>query len=99
MAFIKSSTPAQGTPARGAYRPSTGGARQGAGRKREVVYSTGLFAPTNAESKSLGSVKVAEDITIPAGSYINLYNFDSEVANGKTAPAYKLMIVAGQAKA
>lgn len=38
-----------------------------------VVLSTGLFAPDREGSKALATVRVKEAVTIPAGSYINLY--------------------------
>jgi hypothetical protein len=54
-----------------------------------ALLSTGLFAPDREGSKAEATVRTKEAITIPAGSYINLYKAD-KVVEGK--PTYKLQI-------
>lgn len=39
----------------------------------EVILSTGLFTPSNKNSKALATIQVKEAVTIPAGAYINVY--------------------------
>lgn len=58
------------------------------------LYSTGLFAPDSDRSKAVGTVKVKETITIPAGSYINLYENDRR--KGDKDPVFKLQVRAGK---
>lgn len=61
------------------------------GDKAEPLLSTGLFAPDKeSKSKAIGSVKVKEAITIPAGSYINLYENDRRKSD--TDPVFRLQI-------
>lgn len=48
----------------------------------ETVFKTGLFKSEGG--KSLASVQVKEDVTIPAGSYINL--FENEQKTDKHPP-------------
>lgn len=59
------------------------------------LYSTGLFAPDSDRSKAVGTVRVKETITIPAGSYINLYENDRR--KGDKDPVFKLQVRAGKA--
>lgn len=69
---------------------------QSAGSKTasSALYSTGLFAPDGDRSKAVGTVKVKETITIPAGSYINLY--ENERRKGDKDPVFKLQVRAGK---
>lgn len=67
-----------------------------AGQKREVIFRTGLFAPTREGVKAIGTVQVREDITIPAGSYLNLYESDKK---NEKSPAFSLAVTPGQMKA
>jgi hypothetical protein len=61
------------------------------GDKVEALLTTGLFAPDkDSKSKAIGSVKVKEAITIPAGSYINLYENDRRKSD--TDPLFRLQI-------
>jgi hypothetical protein len=53
-----------------------------------------LFAPDSDRSKAVGTVKVKETITIPAGSYINLYENDRR--KGDKDPVFKLQVRAGK---
>ena len=91
-----------------AYVPRNSGSTQGnmsrssstqqsAGSKTasNALYSTGLFAPDGDRSKAVGTVKVKETITIPAGSYINLYENDRR--KGDKDPVFKLQVRAGKA--
>lgn len=91
-----------------AYVPRNSGSTQGnmsrssstqsAGSMEKVassLYSTGLFAPDSDRSKAVGTVKVKETITIPAGSYINLYENDRR--KGDKDPVFKLQVRAGKA--
>jgi hypothetical protein len=59
-----------------------------------ALYSTGLFAPDGDRSKAVGTVRVKEAITIPAGSYINLYENDRR--KGDKDPVFKLQVRAGK---
>ena len=69
---------------------------QSAGSKTasSALYSTGLFAPDGDRSKAVGTVRVKEAITIPAGSYINLYENDRR--KGDKDPVFKLQVRAGK---
>lgn len=89
-----------------AYVPRNSGSSQGnmsrstqqsAGTSKVAsnsLYSTGLFAPDGDRSKAVGTVKVKETITIPAGSYINLYENDRR--KGEKDPVFKLQVRAGK---
>jgi hypothetical protein len=65
------------------------------GQKREVIFRTGLFAPTKEGVKAIGTVQVKEDVTIPAGSYLNLYESDKK---SEKSPAFSLSVTPGQMK-
>lgn len=82
---------------KGSNAKSNSSVASGAKTKREKLFSTGLFAPTREGVKSIGSVQVKEDITIPAGSYLNLYEADSSRYEGN-APAFNLTVTAGALK-
>lgn len=71
-------------------------ATTGTGEKREYILSTGLFAPTKAGVKSLGSVQVKESVTIPAGAFINLYENDNRTSEKQ--PVFRLTIAEGNKK-
>jgi|LakMenEpi03Aug12_release.lakeMendotaPanAssembly.Ray.scaffolds.fasta_scaffold439001_2 hypothetical protein len=76
---------------------STSSSAQSAGTGKAVssaLYSTGLFAPDGDRSKAVGTVRVKEEITIPAGSYINLY--ENERRKGEKDPVFKLQVRAGK---
>lgn len=66
----------------------------GAKTARKSVYKTGLFAPNKEGVKSIGSVQVKEDVLIPAGSYINLY--ENLERKGETSPVFSLAITEGK---
>lgn len=78
---------------RPASAPRSASASGSAASTRKTVYKTGLFAPTKEGVKSLGSVQVKESVTIPAGSYINIYEADKKNEN---SPAYNLSITEGK---
>jgi hypothetical protein len=61
-----------------------------------TLWSTGLFS----SDKSMATVQVREDITIPAGSYINIYQNEAgaKTQSGKDAPPFKLTVKAGVLK-
>lgn len=61
--------------------------------KVEALFSTGLFAPTKPGVKSMGSVQLKEDVTLPAGSYINLYTNDKKTSD--KSPAYRIVATPG----
>lgn len=67
----------------------------GAAKSTEALFSTGLFAPREG-SKSVATVQLKEAVTIPAGSYINLYQ--SEAKSDKS-PIFRMQIRAGELKA
>jgi hypothetical protein len=62
---------------------------------RKAILRTGLFAPTRDGAKDIASVQVKETVTIPAGSYINLYLSDSKSEKG---PKYNLSVMPAVAK-
>lgn len=66
------------------------------GTKREYILSTGLFAPTREGVKAIGSVQLKEDVVIPAGSYVNIY--ENEKRDKATSPAFRLTVTAGKLK-
>lgn len=96
----------QGSGNRGNFRqPQAAGAAStrpvsagpgGSSERPKAIFSTGLFAPTKEGVKSLGSVQLKEDITLPAGSYINLYPVDQTKDN---SPVYKIQVTPGKKKA
>lgn len=61
---------------------------------RKSLYKTGLFAPNKEGVKSIGSVQVKEEVVIPAGSYINLY--ENTERKGETSPVFSLAITEGK---
>lgn len=73
-------------------------AGKGPTTRKPALFSTGLFSPTKEGVKAIGSVQVKEAITIPAGSYINLYENDKAPANGGVAPAFRLQVTEGVLK-
>lgn len=66
-----------------------------AGDRPKAIFSTGLFAPTKEGVKSLGNVQLKEDITLPAGSYINLYPVER---TKDSSPVYKIQVTPGKRK-
>lgn len=63
-----------------------------------ALFSSGLFAPEDAsKTKAVASVKTKEAITIPAGSYVNLYEVEDR--KGDKSPIFKLQIRAGKTQA
>ena len=59
--------------------------------KSSALVNTGLFAPEEGSpSKAVASVKLKEAVTIPAGSYINLYENDRRKKDSD--PVFKLQI-------
>lgn len=77
--------------------PSVAGKASNGGRKA-ALFSTGLFAPTKEGVKSIGSVQVKEEIVIPAGSYINLYDNTAD-RKSDTSPSFRLQVTEGKLKA
>jgi hypothetical protein len=75
-------------------RSNTSAGSSGKTASASSLYSTGLFAPDSDRSKAVGTVKVRETITIPAGSYINLYENDRR--KGDKDPVFKLQVRAGK---
>lgn len=59
-----------------------------------AIFSTGLFAPREG-SKSIATVQLKEAVTIPAGSYINMYEADSK---GDKSPIFRLQVRPGVLK-
>jgi len=62
---------------------------------RKAIFSTGLFSPNKEGVKAIGSVQLKEDVVIPAGSYINLYESDSK---NEKAPAFRIQVTEGKLK-
>ena len=64
------------------------------GSGSEVIFSTDLFAPDSDKSKALGTIKTKEAVTIPAGSYINLYEVTDR--KGEKSPNFRLQVRPGK---
>ena len=58
------------------------------------IFSTGMFKPNKEGVKSIASVKLKEDLTIPAGSYVNIYV--NEYKKEDNHPDYKLRVTKGK---
>lgn len=61
-----------------------------------TLFTTGLFAPLSEKSKAIGTVQIKETITIPAGSYLNLYQVD-QPKNDKS-PIFRMQVREGVLK-
>lgn len=61
---------------------------------RPALFTTGLFKPE--KGAAIGSVKTKEAVTIPAGSYINLYEVENKV-EGK--PVFRIQVREASKKA
>jgi hypothetical protein len=77
-------------------KPATSVAASGSTSTRKSLFQTGLFAPNKEGVKSIGSVQVKEAITIPAGSYINLYENDKRKSDA--SPIFNLSVTEGKLK-
>lgn len=83
MAYNNSGNrPAYGTQQRSGNGSQQQGAKVSVGKT--ALFTTGLFRPDSEKSKALASIRVKEAVTIPAGSYINLYTVDEPKENGPT---------------
>lgn len=71
-------------------------AKSGTTGPKEALFRTGLFKPNKEGVKAIGSVQVKEDVTIPAGSYLNLY--ENEKMTSEKSPAFNLTVTAGVIK-
>ena len=85
-----------------AYQTNRGSMSQGSTKNtsaakglRKKIFSTGLFAPDREGVKAIGSVQVKEDIVIPAGSYLNLYEADRKA---EAHPVFSISVVEGSLK-
>lgn len=65
------------------------------GSKTPTIFQTGLW--TKEDGKSLATVQVKEEVVIPAGSFINLYQTDPERMTEKS-PQFKITVKPGQLK-
>lgn len=88
MAYVRNNAPAS-------PRPATAGSKPAANADR-YIFQTGLFAPNKEGVKAIGNVQVKEDITIPAGSYLNLYEADQKTP-GK-GPVFRVTVTKGSLK-
>lgn len=79
----------------GSNKPAVAPASSGATTRKPAIFSSGLFAPTKEGVKSIGSVQLKEQVVLPAGSYINLYESDKK--NDKS-PAFRLQVTEGKLK-
>lgn len=77
--------------ARGSMNRNTD-AQKSVASLRKKIFATGLFAPNKEGVKSIGSVQVKEEIVIPAGSYLNLYEADRK---SDTHPVFTLSVTEG----
>ncbi len=83
--------------ASGAAKAATGGPA-----KVENILRTGLFTPTGEKviEGLMGSVQLKESVTLPAGTWINLYENDkSRSKNPDAAPDFNLQFRPGVVKA
>lgn len=80
----RSSSVSQGT------SRSTGG---GSTNDNEL-FVTGMYKPNKEGVKSIASVKLKEDLNIPAGSYVNIYV--NEYKKEESHPDYKLRVTKGK---
>lgn len=63
--------------------------------KTAALFTTGLWA--QEKGPAMASVQVKEDVTIPAGSYLNVYdNRDSKKT--ATGPDFRITVKAGKLK-
>jgi major membrane immunogen (membrane-anchored lipoprotein) len=69
-------------------------AASGSGESSQL-FKTGLWAPTREGSKAIATVQVKETITIPAGSYLNLYQADKK---NEKSPDFNLQVRSGKLK-
>lgn len=65
--------------------------------KVENLFSTGLWL--QEKGPALASVQVKEDVTFPAGSYINLYANAAEDKKSAAHPDFKITVRPGKLKA
>lgn len=63
---------------------------------KKAIFRTGLFSPNKEGVKSIGSVQLKEDVTLPAGSYINLY--ENTDRKSDTSPAFTVSVTEGKLK-
>lgn len=56
-------------------------------KRVEALFTTGLFKPEKGQA--LGTVRIKSALTIPAGSYLNLYTVDEPKDQG---PIYRLQV-------
>jgi len=66
------------------------------GSKTPTIFQTGLWS--KEDGKSLATVQVKEDVVIPAGSFINLYQTDPERMK-ENSPQFKITVKPGSLKA
>lgn len=64
--------------------------------KVENLFSTGLWL--QEKGPALASVQVKEDVTFPAGSYINLYQNSAEDKKSAAHPDFKITVRPGKLK-
>lgn len=81
---------------------STGTASKAVAGKVENILRTGLFTPTGEKviEGLMGSVQLKEAVTLPAGTWINLYENDkARSKNPEKAPDFNLQFRPGVVKA
>lgn len=81
-------------PAYGSSNSNKGPVQAKVGAK-PALFTTGLFRPDSEKSKALASIRLKEALTIPAGSYINLYTVDEPKENG---PTHRIQVKEGVVK-
>ncbi len=59
------------------------------GAEASTLFTTGMFRAD--KGPALATVRTKEEITIPAGAYINLYEVDEDKKT-ETGPVYRLQI-------
>lgn len=97
MAGYNSGTKYSGNKNAGAPVGSTGTKPVSTTAKVENLFSTGLWL--QEKGPALASVQVKEDVTFPAGSYINLYQNSADEKKTAVHPDFKITVRPGKLKA
>jgi hypothetical protein len=65
--------------------------------KKDALFTTGIFAPhPQSKGKAIATVQLKEAVTIPAGSYINLY--ECEERKTDKSPLFRMQVREGVLK-
>lgn len=65
--------------------------------KKDALFTTGIFAPhPQSKGKAIATVQLKEAVTIPAGSYINLYECEDRKTD--KSPLFRMQVREGVLK-